>query len=297
MVRTEAIAMRRRPVSLLLVFASAACVAATSTTASASRGSLDRGGARLHDRALSYFYVACGFSHRNDDDPIVSPGKPGVSHNHTYFGNNATDASSTFASLRTSGSTSCALRADTAAYWAPTLLVGRELVRPERATVFYVRRTFRPVEAFPAGLKMIAGDAMARRPQSEDVTYWSCGLRAPRSSTVPTCPPGEVLHLDVLFPNCWDGERLDSADHKSHMAYSAGGRCPSSHPVPVPALHLVIRYPVSGGASTQLASGGQLSGHADFINAWDQETLTALVSRYLNGFGYGFKGFGYRGRR
>jgi hypothetical protein len=74
----------------------------------------------------------------------------------------------------------------------------------------------------------------------------------------------------------------DSADHKSHMAYPTAGACPSSHPVAVPGLTLVIAYPMTGGPNAELSSGGQLSGHADFVNAWDQETLSALVDRYLN---------------
>jgi hypothetical protein len=118
------------------------------------------------------------------------------------------------------------------------------------------------------------------------VTSWSCGpFGGEASSTVPTCAAGgrSGLRLQVNFPNCWDGRNLDSADHRRHMAYSARGACPASHPVEVPAISLVVRYPVAGGPSAQLASGGQFSGHADFVNAWDQEALSTLVDRYLNG--------------
>ena len=55
------------------------------------------GAAKLHG---NNFYANCRFSHTNDDDPIVYPGRPGKSHRHTYFGNESTDASSTPASLR-----------------------------------------------------------------------------------------------------------------------------------------------------------------------------------------------------
>jgi hypothetical protein len=45
----------------------------------------------------------------------------------------------------------------------------------------------------------------------------------------------EGIRAQVFFPSCWDGVNLDSADHKSHMAYPIqnynGGDCPSSHPV------------------------------------------------------------------
>ena len=66
------------------------------------------------------------------------------------------------------------------------------------------------------------------------------------------------------------------------MAYSSGGACPSSHPVAVPTLSLVISYPVAGGRSAVLSSG-RFSAHADFVNAWDQATFAGLVEKYFNG--------------
>jgi len=149
------------------------------------------------------------------------------------------------------------------------------------------------VDAFPAGHKVIAGNAAASRAQSRRVTFWSCDERfgVERSTTVPTCLGGRRsgLRLHINFPNCWDGDRLDSANHKSHMAYSSDGVCPGSHPVEVPALSLVIYYGVAGGPGTELASGGQFSGHADFINAWNQRALERLVDTYLNGFGHRYR--------
>jgi hypothetical protein len=222
----------------------------------------------------------------SNDDPIVFPRQPGRSHHHTFFGNTTTNAASTPASLRAAGTTTCRIRSDTAAYWAPTLHVGGRAVEPLGAVAYYVRRTLGSVRAFPAGLEVIAGSATARSPQSLRVTSWSCGFYggAPESNTVPDCGDGRRanLRLQVNFPNCWDGRRLDSADHKSHLAYSVEGRCPASHPVAVPALLLRIFYPVSGAGNVELASGGQFSAHADFVNAWNQDVLERLVDRYLN---------------
>jgi hypothetical protein len=257
------------------IFAAQGASAATESNAVAAH----RGGGG------GYFAVACGFSHRNTDDPIVFPRQPGRSHDHTFFGARSTDAFSTPASLREDGRTSCRLRADTAAYWAPTLYVNDRAVEPLALVAFYVRRTSDEVDPFPAGLKVIAGDANARSAQSTRVTFWSCAVpRAERYSTIPTCPGARFggLRLHVNFPNCWDGERLDSGNHKSHMAYSAEGACPSSHPVEVPALSLVIYYGVSGGPGAELSSVGQFSAHADFVNSWNQRTLARLVDRYLN---------------
>lgn len=231
-----------------------------------------------------YFVVGCGFSHRNNDDPIAFPGQPGRSHNHTYVGNRSVDASSTPASLRGAGS-SCGDVGDSSAYWTPTLFVDRDPINPFAGLAYYVKRTSAPVQPFPAGLKMIAGDADATRPQSNAVVAWSCGgIGSPgRFAAVPACSMHQALQLRVDFPNCWNGRNLDSADHKRHMAYSSGARCPASHPVPVPTITLLFLYPPVP-AQARLSSG-RFGAHADFINGWDQDVLSMLVAA-LNRGGY-----------
>ena len=231
------------------------------------------------------FVENCRFSHQAPDDPIVFPGKPGASHQHTFVGNRTTSAFSTFGSLR-SGSTTCLRRDDTAAYWVPTLYQGSTPVFPLGATIYYRRGTLAEVSTFPNDLRMIAGDASATSPQSMRVTFWSCGIAggAERSSTVPTCPDvrGSFLRLHIRFPECWDGRRLDSPDHRSHMAYAVRGACPSTHPVEVPQITQIYRYPTRGGEGFSLASGGQFSAHADFVNAWKPGALRKLVEGCLN---------------
>lgn len=231
------------------------------------------------------FVGSCAFSHMGTDDPIVYPRQPGVSHSHSFVGNTTTNAFSTPRTLQ-AGSTTCKRDGERAAYWMPTLLVNGQTVAPRGATIYYRRKTLAAVRPFPAGLKMIAGDRTATSPQGINITYWNCGADSPirPTSEVPTCPNtrAQSLRLHVNFPNCWDGRRLDSADHKSHMAYSVRGQCPATHPVAVPAISLIFRYQVVGGSGVTLASGGQYSGHADFFNAWRQGTLTSLVNGCLN---------------
>jgi hypothetical protein len=168
----------------------------------------------------------------------------------------------------------------------PILVPDGRAVAPVGATIYYGRRTLVDVQPFPRGLKVIAGDAHATSPQDRRITFWSCGAMAgvPPSSPVPTCLEGRrtTLRLHVRFPDCWNGRSLDSPDHQSHMAFSKRGSCPASHPVAVPAIALIYRYPVSGGPGIELASGGQLSAHADFFNAWQRGALNGLVNACLN---------------
>lgn len=230
------------------------------------------------------FISVCGFSHRGTDDPIVLPRQPGLSHDHTFYGNNSTDAFSTPAQLR-QASTSCRRSGDRAAYWTPTLFAGGNAVVPTTLIAYYRRNTTAPVKPFPPGIQIVAGNAKATAPQRLTVTWWDCGelTNVPRTASIPQCQDGNVT-LHVVFPDCWDGKSLAYSGQKN-TAYSVNHRCPKAYPVPLPALTLLVKYPLTTTtASLELASGGQYSGHADFMNAWDATALSALVTKCLNAY-------------
>lgn len=234
----------------------------------------------LHD---GIFRSTCLPSHVAMDDPIVHPGVAGASHQHEFFGNTTTDADSTLATLR-AGTTTCRIAADTAAYWIPSLFVDGQRVAPLKVNAYYLRaRTRGRVVAFPAGLKLIAGDSMATEAQSRAITGWRCaGVAAPLSALPSACPAGTDNVLVVRFPGCWNGRDLDSADHKSHLAYQVGRACPAGFPVRVPQLSLNVHYHLPSVTGLTLASGSIYSAHADFFNAWNQPVLAALVRAILN---------------
>ena len=231
------------------------------------------------------FVVKCGFSHTAPNDPIVHPGMTGMSHSHDFFGNRGTDADSTAASLLV-GATTCNKQADTAAYWAPTLFDHRQPVTPLGLVAYY-----RPapgvdpttLQPFPAGLMMIAGDSTATELQPVEVASWTCGSSSDLQTAPPTCPAEAPLRARLTFPDCWDGEHLDSPDHQAHVTFSHDGRCPDGYPVTMPQLTVTIRYPISGvGHDLTLASGPTFTIHSDFLNAWDQPELTKFVDLCLH---------------
>jgi hypothetical protein len=94
--------------------------------------------------------------------------------------------------------------------------------------------------------------------------------------------------MHIVFPNCWDGVHLDSADHRSHMAYPGkGGACPSTHPIRLVQLSMHVQYPklLNGAQGYHLApnnDGTIPTPHADFINGWDQMVLENIVRTCLN---------------
>ena len=121
------------------------------------------------------FVTLCGFSHRNTDDPIVLPRRPGFSHDHTFVGNVSTDAYSTVSSLH-KAKTTCDRKKDTAAYWAPTLYDDGNPVDPYGAVVYYRRLTTARVRTYPDGLTIVAGNSHAGQAQSRRVVFWDCGV-------------------------------------------------------------------------------------------------------------------------
>ena len=232
------------------------------------------------------FNVQCRFSHRRPDDPIVYPRERGLSHMHDFIGNRTTNAFSTTRRLAR-GRTTCNRRADRSAYWVPTVYDGRRPVRM-RGVLIYYRAGLREgsrIRSFPRGLRMIAGDSGAHHAQPVEKVGWGCQNNVMLASP-PRCPEGK-LFLTVKFPQCWDGRRLDSRNHRSHMAYFdvvEQGKlvaCPASHPVDVPALALIISYRSRGGGRLRLASGHTHSQHADFFNAWEPRSLRTLIRRCI----------------
>ena len=242
------------------------------------------------------FTVSCGFSHRNTDDLIRFPRKPGASHNHTYVGNRSANARSTLSTLR-AATTTCDRPADTSAYWMPTLYANGKPLAPDGAKAYYRRATASAVVPFPPGFRMIAGTvatmthgaghSMTMPPQHLEVVSWECrggGAAATRPTAMAQrCTPRQRLVLRVSFPSCWDGRSRDSTDHKSHVDYPVRGQCPRRRPVALPALTLEYQFPaIPRRTVLELASGGQGSGHADFVNSWKQSVLSQLVDQCLN---------------
>jgi hypothetical protein len=248
-----------------------------------ARSGQDQASAAMPPPHNGRFHVDCDYSHSAPDDPIVFPGEPGLSHQHDFFGAAATDAYSDADALL-AGDTTCEIRQDTAAYWAPSLFAGEEQVIPLGSTAYYrAAPGVDPTEVvpFPTGLVMISGDATSTSPQPTDWVGWACRVEAPTEATPPDC--ADTLLLRVVFPDCWDGEHLDSADHREHVARSTSEGCPSSHPVALPQLEFHVRYPSPpGGADLRLASGALVTAHADFFNAWQPDKLAQDVDACIH---------------
>jgi hypothetical protein len=234
---------------------------------------------------VGQFVATCAYSHTGPHDPIVHPGHAGASHSHDFYGSVGLDESST-AETMLDDDTTCDKAADTAGYWHPTLYDHGEPVEPTELHAYYRAAPGvdpAAVETMPLGLALVAGDMTATAPQSGEVVGWTCGARSGLRAEPPDCPAGAPLHLVLTFQDCWDGEHLDSEDHASHVDYSTGGACPTSHPVHLPQLTVRVRFSVHGdGHDLALASGSVYSAHGDFLNAWEPEGLQREVEACIH---------------
>ncbi|GII27979.1 DUF1996 domain-containing protein [Planotetraspora mira] len=236
------------------------------------------------------FQANCSVTQSRPDDPIVYPGLPGASHMHTFVGNVTTTASSTLASLL-AGGTSCVVPADKSSYWFPPVYKGDQLIVPVGPQVLYYKSgvlDYTSVRPFPQGLRYVVGSPTATQADFQRapgaVEGWECGESFHNWDFPASCPAGSQLNIRYQAPSCWDGVHLDSADHKSHMAYPVNGECPTTHPVAVPMLEYKIAFPADGDMSqVRLSSGRGYTWHYDFFNAWDPATLAALVTHCING--------------
>ncbi|MES2944885.1 MAG: DUF1996 domain-containing protein [Pseudomonadota bacterium] len=254
---------------------------------------------------IGAFRTGCQFSHMAFDDPIVYPGQPGKSHLHTFFGNKKTNANSTAQSIATTGKSTC--RGGTinrSAYWVPSMIDTRDgrPLTPMFESNFYYKTGYgvpaASIQAMPAGLRMVAGDAKGTPDMPSGAALYACiwdGGNSNWSNSIPSCPKIGFSWLiqGVDFPQCWDGVNLDSPDHKSHMSNPVDvlanntGHCPSTHPVAIPAIAYQILYEVKVSDETKywrLSSDNYdktkpagYSGHGDWFNGWKSRIVDVWV--------------------
>lgn len=246
------------------------------------------------------FRVTCQVSHFNFDDPIVYPSEPGRSHLHMYWGNTRADAfTTTTESLVNAGGGTCnGFELNRSAYWTPALLDGDDnALIPKQIIIYYKTKNLNQpgiteVQAMPQGLRLIAGTTAESGPftlppaHEEQRLFWSCGRSGEvrvRSAEIPQCEADEFINATIYFPQCWNGEDLDSPNHRDHVArVNVGDPCPATHPVRIPELGYLLYFENPGDTSgwhlaSDHAHGGEMvrggSLHADWLAGWSDDAM------------------------
>ena len=265
------------------------------------------------DRSEGAFRFTCkGDGPVNNDDPLVYPGQTGAAHQHLSWGNRAFNANSTHASLKTGTLTNCnaaPLSLNRSSYWMPTLIDGAgAVIRPELVSVYYKRGSkggkfcdpaspwfVGACSSLPAGIAYVFGwNALDPAAKVQGASWYCTGGDKLHHADLDTvfasgCRPGDILVANTIAPDCWDGKRLDSADHRSHMAYADYSRgdgmahCPAGYPMYIPQEENKAMWTVTpamigadGIARVMLSSDHMKPGarpgetlHADYIEAWN----------------------------
>jgi hypothetical protein len=254
------------------------------------------------DPATGRYTSDCGRNedgHNNWDNVVSSPDeRDAAQHLHEYVGNTATDAYATDERLEDAGTT-CS-DGDASAYYWPALRsleesggsterFGNEgrVLRPDSVDIEYRGNAVSQVVPMPRFLRLVTGDSRAATTTTPaGVPQWSCaGDEARHTPLYPLCPDRHVVRT-FEFPSCWDGRRLDSADHRSHVVFpAANGACPADT-FAIPQLRLRVTYVVPPGRSFAIDTFPEQrrsprTDHADFINVMP-ESLMEDVTGCIN---------------
>lgn len=232
------------------------------------------------------------------DDPIVSPGKPGAAHLHLFYGNDTTNANSTYESLRKNGTGTCeGGPTNRSAYWIPALLNGsNKVILPDFVQVYYKVQLpmISSLGYVPRGLRSIAGnpmdsgatEAQVYGPANSSVPggyykspIWKCyandgfGAQRNESDRIPQCQDGDRMYASVPFPYCWDKDkRIDSNDHRTHVVFPPDydDKCPPSHPYRIPEFTIITSWSIRSGDAAQMKnwflSSDRHEGHPVYPN-------------------------------
>ncbi|MGF0175540.1 DUF1996 domain-containing protein [Streptomyces sp. Marseille-Q5077] len=263
------------------------------------------------------FTTQCGVNENklyNSDNVIVAPGVAnGAHHTHDYVGNRANDA---FAENQdfAKGETTCRNPGDKSSYYWPVLRLqdgteefdaqqqggGAEgntgrILTASQVTLDYGGNARGKVVAMPKFLRIITGDAKAFTNGTANANAaWSCTGFENRQLTdkYPICPEGSSLVRTSKFQSCWDGRNVDSANHRTHVAYAhpRTGACPSGFRA-IPQLVQRLVYDVNapslndnGSSSPFYAVDGfpeqmhkPVTDHGDFVNVFDERLMNKMV--------------------
>ncbi|MEU8991974.1 DUF1996 domain-containing protein [Streptomyces sp. NPDC048558] len=274
------------------------------------------GAAQQKGASRGTFATSCGVNENglfNSDNVIVAPGvSNGAHHFHDYIGNQSNDAFASDEDLA-NAETSCVDQGDKSTYYWPVIRLQNgsqekdanspgggiegnagEIVTPKAVTLDFVGNPRSKVTEMPRLLRIITGDAKAFVNGTANANAsWSCTGFEDRQlkDKYPLCPQGSDVVRTFKFQSCWDGQNIDSANHRTHVAFAAAdGSCANGFKA-IPQLVQRIVYDVDapslqdGGKTTPLFAVDSfpeqlhkpVTDHGDFINVFSEDLMSEMV--------------------
>ncbi|MGW0708044.1 DUF1996 domain-containing protein [Streptomyces sp. NPDC002643] len=261
------------------------------------------------------FTTNCGTNEnelRNSDNVIVAPGvSNGAQHQHDYVGNQSNNAFASDQDLA-NAQTTCQNQGDRSSYFWPVIRLQNgqndidanapgggqdgnvgQIVEPSQAELKFVGNKQSEVVAMPQALRIITGDAKSFvNGLGNANTNWSCTGFEDRVVTdkYPICPQGSSVVRTSFFQSCWDGQNIDSANHRTHVDFvEADGSCSNGfQAIPQLQVRLVYDIPAPSVQNGQLQNAyaidsfpdqlhKAITDHNDFINFFNEDTMNQMV--------------------
>ena len=246
-------------------------------------------------------------SHRNSDNFITSPGVTNAAHHtHDYVGNTSTDGNSTNESLAAAGTT-CRFGDKSAYFWPVIRDITTEgddadqpgggadgnlgtIITPSAVSIQFRGNAQAKVVPMPRFLRIVTGDAKTiTNGPANSRAHWTCSGTTNRFSATQyvLCPRGQLVQRVHDFAGCWNGTDLDSANHRTHVAFadSTTGACPEGFKA-IPQLRITLSYRVPAGDSYAVDSFPEQlrkpsTDHDDFENVMPAG-LMRMVATMIN---------------
>lgn len=243
-----------------------------------------------------------GRAHSNSDNVIVAPGVVnGAHHTHDYVGNRDTSQASSNDSLAAAGTT-CS-NGDRSSYYWPVLRVRDrdgggapgeiaenphnigQIITASSASIQFRGSPTGKVVAMPRFLRIITGDAKASINGGANANVkWTCtGFTNRFTTKYPLCPRGSRVQIISDFQSCWDGQNIDSANHRTHVVFpDRSGACPAGFQA-IPQLRITLTYDVPRGRIFAVdafpeVQHNPITHHNDFINVMSDQLMQRAVT-------------------
>jgi len=235
---------------------------------------------------IGKFRVKCFPSHFAYVDPVA-----GADHLHAFFGATSVSNSSTPATLRGTESSCVGGDLNATAYWVPALMskkTGEPIVANHLWA--YYKSGYHGISPSNIHGELPDIGTMASAAYQQNHEVWTCkpsnGSSWRRGHSIPWCEGGDLLQMDIHFPQCWDR----STGNNVMLVDPVNKACRDGR-VAIPVIQTLLEYRVPDNHTSndlRLSSdpaGGSAgaTAHGDWMNGW-KKTVSDVGGRWGGGF-------------
>jgi hypothetical protein len=165
-----------------------------------------------------------------------------------------------------------------------------EIQRPASAELTFRGSPAGDVVAMPKFLRILYGDAKVSTNGTKNARdSWTCAGFEDEVliNKYPICPGGADVKRIHDFPSCWDGENIDSENHRDHIVFpNENGQCKDGFKA-VPQLRITLTYDIPQDVQEEgrykvdsfpEEEHNPFSDHDDFANVMPNQIMNRVVN-------------------